>query len=221
MSWSRTTRSFKASVKVRSSRIGKRTHLEDATMRSACHRVIVEQDEGNITKGTSFYRGMTTEWMGMACSGRKFRMERVRVSRSTAAPLFPWHLHRQMRPCGPRPIDARLFVRPVVVENDMASHRRRALYNQFHSERRVSLTEISRWHCLAVKDRPLTLGQQLLVCDFAFARTLVWKWRGPGEFMPFVITTLVRDHSCFSTKSMRRENIGGSLQYFRVPVSTI
>jgi hypothetical protein len=124
MSWSRARRSFKDSVKVRSSGIGKRTHLEDATMRSACHRVIVKQDEGNIAKRMGFYRGMTTEWMGMACSGRKFRMESVSLpvygcasfpmaSPSAGASLWAGAHRCQM-----------LFVRPVAVENDMASHRR-------------------------------------------------------------------------------------------------
>jgi hypothetical protein len=38
--------------------MGKRAHLEDATMGSACHHVIDKQDEESImTKGMSFYRG--------------------------------------------------------------------------------------------------------------------------------------------------------------------
>lgn len=47
MCWSRARRSFD-SVNVRPPRTGKRTHLEDATVRSVCHRVVDEQDEGSI-----------------------------------------------------------------------------------------------------------------------------------------------------------------------------
>jgi hypothetical protein len=53
-------------------------------MRGVCHHVEDKQDEGSIMmKGVRFYRGMTTEWMRMACSV----CESPR-SRSTAAP-FP------------------------------------------------------------------------------------------------------------------------------------
>jgi hypothetical protein len=46
-------------------------------MRSACHQVKDKdkQDEGIImTKGTSFYQGMTTELMRIACSGRTLKV---------------------------------------------------------------------------------------------------------------------------------------------------
>ena len=61
---------------MRPPRTGRRTHLEDATVRSVCHRVIDEQDEGSImTKWDELIsRDMTTEWTRIACSGRKFQM---------------------------------------------------------------------------------------------------------------------------------------------------